>query len=214
MKTENQKVSENILLLKILEKDNNILGATKLQKQVFLNELKLDEMDAGGLYYKYFRYNYGPFSFQLQNSYNILADKGFVHKTTYRLTDRGKYFIGYAEGCLASYKNNSRIFESVEETTQKYKRYNGTQLMRLVYDMAIAPVENPTRRMKIKDIPAFTDLLRPECNSFEYELKFPAHILEDFKEELAMDKDTWDNLEESQSPAIKKATHALAAALQ
>jgi uncharacterized protein YwgA len=213
MKTEEQKISESILLLKVLQEDDNIFGATKLQKQVFLNELKLIDIDSGGLYYKYFRYNYGPFSRQLQDNYNALADKGFIHKTTYRLTDRGEYLIGFVEGCIVHYRDNGKIFETVKATTNKYRKYTGKQLMDLVYDMAIVPVELPDRRMKIKDIPMFIDLLWPERDKVEHKLTFPRHILDDIKAELAMDKDTWDNLEQTQADAVRKATRSLSAAL-
>ena len=85
--------------------------------------------------------------------------------------------------------------------------------MDLVYDMAIMPVELPDRRMKIKDIPMFIDLLWPERDKVEHKLTFPRHILDDIKAELAMDKDTWDNLEQTQADAVREATRSLSAAL-
>ena len=209
MKTEQQKISEIILLLKVLQEDDNIGGATKLQKQIFLNELQLTDRKSGGLYYKYFRYNYGPFSRQLQDNFNALVNLGFVHKTTYRPTERGKYLIGYVEGCIANYQDNALIFDIIGTTTAKYRKYNGSQLMRLVYDMAISPIERPDHKMKIKDIQIFTDLLLPECETFKHELSFPDQIFSDIKAELSMDKETWDNLEDTHAGAIKKATEEL-----
>ncbi len=209
MKTDKQKISQSLLLLKILQEDRNILGNLKLQKQVFLNELKLIESDMGGLYYKYFRYNYGPFSSDLWTDFSILANKGFIHKTTYRLTERGRYLVKFVEGSIAKYQDNEKIFSLIKHTTGKYKKYTGSQLMKLVYDLAVEPEDIPGEKVKIEDMPTFTEILLPECHTFKYELKIPNHLLDDIKSELAMDKETWDNLEESHVQAIKKATQEL-----
>jgi uncharacterized protein YwgA len=209
MKTEKQKISQLLLLLKILETDNNIFGNLKLQKQVFLNELTLTRSNIGALYYKYFRYNYGPFSADLMDDYNVLAHKGFIHKTTYSLTERGEYLIEYIEGFIRKHKNNEHIFRKVEKTTERYKRYNGTELMQKVYRLVVEPEDMPGQSMKVKDIPAFKDILMPECHEFKYALKIPPRILDDVKTELAMDQDEWGNLERTRADAVEDATKSL-----
>lgn len=184
-----------------------------MQKQVFLNELRLLQSNIGGLYYKYFRYNYGPFSGDLWMDFTLLANKGFVHKTTYELTLRGRYLLEFVEGSIRKYKDNEEIFNLIERTTAKYRKYTGAQLMNLVYDLVVEPEDMPGKKVKIEDIPAHTDILLPECHSFKYELKIPSQILSDIKEELAMDLDKWDHLEETHSSAVRKATRSLSAAL-
>src|SRR5438034_10006626 len=108
MKTEKQKISQRLLLLRILAKDGNMWGNLKLQKQVFLNELNLINADMGGLYYKYFRYQFGPFSSDLTTDFQWLSNLGIVHKTTFKLTERGRYFVEFTEGMLKDYRHNSK----------------------------------------------------------------------------------------------------------
>jgi len=209
MKTEKQKLSQSLLLLKILGTDNNIFGNLKLQKQVFLNELTLTGSKIGGLYYKYFCYNYGPFSADLMDNYSVLAHKGFIHKTTYSLTQRGEYLIEYIEGSIRKHKDNKRIFRTVENTTNRYRKYNGTELMQIVYRLVVEPEDMPGQSMKVKDIPVFKDILMPECHEFKYQLKIPPRILDDVKTELAMDQDEWKTLERTRADAVEDATKSL-----
>jgi uncharacterized protein YwgA len=209
MKSEKQKISQSLLLLKILREDENIFGRTKLQKQVFLNELRLIQSNLGGLYYKYFRYNYGPFSSDLFTDFTVLGNKGFLHKTTFRLTDRGRYLIDYVEGSIKGYKENSRIFQTVENTTRKYRKYNGTELMKMVYRVEVEPDDMPGQRLQIENIDTFVNILLPELHHLKHEIEFPTGILENIKEELAMAQSTWDSLEDIHANVIKNASRNL-----
>ena len=209
MKTEKQKIAQSLLLLKILREDENVFGRTKLQKQVFLNELRLIQSNLGGLYYNYFRYNYGPFSSELFTDFTVLANKGFLHKTTFRLTDRGRYLVDYVEGSIKGYRGNAKIFETVESTTRKYKKYNGTQLMKMAYRLEVEPDDMPGQKLQVEDIDTFVNILLPELHKYKFELEFPAGILEDIKEELAMEQSTWDSLENIHANVITKATRNL-----
>ena len=209
MKTEKQKIAQSLLLLKILREDENVFGRTKLQKQVFLNELRLIQSNLGGLYYNYFRYNYGPFSSELFTDFTVLANKGFLQKTTFRLTDRGRYLVDYVEGSIKGYRGNAKIFEMVESTTRKYKKYNGTQLMKLAYLLEVEPDDMPGQKIQIEDIDTFVNILLPEIHKYKFELEFPTGILQDIKEELAMEQSTWDSLEDIHASVITKATRNL-----
>ena len=209
MKTEKQKIAQSLLLLKILREDENVFGRTKLQKQVFLNELRLIQSDLGGLYYNYFRYNYGPFSSDLFTDFTVLGNKGFLHKTTFKLTERGQYLIDYVEGSIKNFKANAKIFEMVESTTRKYRKYNGTELMKMVYRLEVEPDDMRGQQLQIENIDTFVNILLPELHKYKHELEFPSGILEDVKEELAMDQDTWNNLAETRADVIKKASRDL-----
>lgn len=209
MKTEKQKVAQSLLLLKILREDENVFGRTKLQKQVFLNELRLIQSNLGGLYYNYFRYNYGPFSSDLFTDFTVLANKGFLHKTTFRLTDRGRYLVDYVEGSIKGYRGNAKIFDTVDSTTRKYKKYNGTQLVKMVYRLEVEPDDMPGQKLQVEDVDTFVNILLPELHKYKHELEFPTGILEDVKDELAMDQDTWNRLEDTRADVIKGASRDL-----
>jgi uncharacterized protein YwgA len=86
MKTEKQKITQALLLLRILAQDKNTFGNLKLQKQVLLNELARIKSNIGGLYYKYFRYQLGPFSAELASDFQWVTNVGLAHKTTDKLT--------------------------------------------------------------------------------------------------------------------------------
>lgn len=186
MKTEKQKLSQMLLLLRILSRDGNILGNLKLQKQVFLNELALMHSDFGGLYYKYFRYHLGPFSAELAGDFLWIGEVGLAHKTTYKLTDRGQYLVEFVEGTIGGYKHNAQILKIVDKTTQKYESYDGQKLMRLVYQLEIEPEDMPGSELKVAQMPPFMDILLPECHEFKHQFEIPAPILEDIKAEIAL----------------------------
>lgn len=213
METEKQKLSQSLLLLKILGADDNIFGNLKLQKQVFLNEWNLIKSDLGGLYYKYFRYHLGPFSADLTSTFQWLANVGLVHKSTYKLTNRGEYLVNFLEGTTKHYRRNSKIFKTLDKTIDKYKPYTGQQLMNMVYRMVIEPEDMPGEKLKIKDIPAFTDILLPECRQLKYELEIPQHILKDIKAELDFDKDQQTRLHKRLPKLLKQSEKQLRAAL-
>lgn len=187
MKTEKQKISQLLLLLRILAKDDKIWGNLKLQKQVFLNELKLVNSGMGGLYYKYFRYQLGPYSADLATNFQWITNLSLAHKTSYKLTDRGRYLVEFVDGTLRDYQNNAKIFDAVDKTTEKYTAYTGQQLMNMVYKMTIEPEDMPGKNVMIRDIPICTDILSPEHHQFKIELSFPQQILKDIKTEIAFD---------------------------
>ncbi len=213
MKTEKQKISEALLLLRILHKDNNILGNLKLQKEVFLTELNLLQSDLGGLYYKYFRYNLGPYSKELAENFKWLAERGFVHKTTYSLTERGIYLVEFMEGVLREYKKNAKIFDLVDSTVSQYRDYNGYKLTNVVYNLKVAPHDLPDEEIKVKDIPVFTDILVAEDFEDAANLEFPPSILDSLRAELEMDKKTWDALLEKNPDTLRRAKRQLLAAI-
>jgi len=185
MKTEKQKISQMLLLLRILAKDENIWGNLKLQKQVFLNELALIKANIGGLYYKYFRYQLGPFSAELASDFQWVTNAGLAHKTTYKLTDKGQYLVDFLEGTIGDYKNNAQILKLLDKTTQKYQPYDGQRLMKLVYQLLVEPEDMPGAELKIEQMPTFMDILLPDRHEFKYQFQIPPSILEDIKEELA-----------------------------
>lgn len=213
MKTEKQKIAQTVLLLRILQKDNNIFGNLKLQKEVFLSELNLLNSKLGGLYYKYFRYTFGPYSKELAETFKVLRNRGFVHKTTYTLTERGTYFVEFVEGVIANYKQNSKILDALDSTVAEYRKCNGYQLTNTVYNMKIAPHDFPNEKMKIKDIPIFCDILVPDKSQTRINLDIPSHILNDIKAELEMDSEYWDSILERNQDAVKRADRRLLSAI-
>lgn len=211
MKTEKQIIAEKLLLLRILQKDHNITGNLKLQKQVFLSELSLLNSRLGGLYYKYFRYTYGPYSKELAETFKSLADRGFVHKTTYTLTDRGIYFVEFVEGMIGNYKENSTILRVVDSTVEQYRRYSGPKLTDIVYNLKVVAHNMPDEELKIKDIPVFCDILVPEESEIKINFEIPSQVLDDIKAEFEIDVESWGKIAERNPDSLKRAKQKLVA---
>jgi uncharacterized protein YwgA len=213
MKTEQQKISQIVLLLHILAKDASILGNLKLQKEVFLNEFNLTKSNCGGLYYKFFRYQFGPYSSNLTTDFQWLRNVGLVHKSTYKPTERGQYLADFIEGTIRSYHKNARIFDAIDKITEKCKPYTGQQLMNIVYRLSIEPEDMPGRNLKIRDIPMFTDLLAPEYREFKIELDIPENIVEDIRAEVAFDEEEQKRAKRNLPKLLKESEEALRQAL-
>lgn len=77
-------------ILKLLDLAGRIEGKTKLQKIIFLAETEEKVL----LTYKFEKYNYGPFSFELSDDLNSLVTTGFIkeEKTIFGISD-GKPMI-------------------------------------------------------------------------------------------------------------------------
>lgn len=213
MKTEKQKISETLLLLRILQKDHNIDGNLKLQKEVFLTERNLLKSHSGGLYYKYFRYTLGPYSKELAEKFKLLVKLGFVHRTSYMLTERGTYLVEFVEGILRDYQHNSRIFEIVDSTVAKYKRYSGPQLKTIVYNTDVESHDQPGKKLKVKDISVFTDIFVHEDFEDMPSLEFSPSLWDALKTELSMDKETWESLPEKKQDTLRRAKKQLLTAI-
>ena len=213
MKPEKQKIAEAILLLRILHQDSNILGNLKLQKEVFLSELNLLRSKMGGLYYKFFRYTLGAYSPELAESFKLLVERGFVYKSSFKLTDRGMYLVEFTEGAIKDYRHNAKILSNIDSTVKQYKHYNGMQLKRIVYDLKLEFDDMPGKKVRVEDIPTFFDILVPEHSEVSFSLEIPAHILEDIKTELAMDESSWEALGKEDPKVLKRSKRRLLAAL-
>lgn len=213
MKTESQKLSETLLLLRILEKDRNISGKLKFQKEVFLAELALLESNLGGLFFKFFRYNLGPYSKDLTQTYEFLALQGFVHRSNFRLTERGEYLNKWVELTLKSYENNSKIYRVIDSTVKKYSPYHGEGLKRRVYRLKVKPFDMPEKEMAVEEIPSFTDIIVPQQFSSTLNLKIPSSLKKDLKIEFGIEKENWAHLESYYPKALKRAENRLRVAL-
>lgn len=213
MKTESQKISETLLLLRIVEKDRNILGRLKFQKEVFLAEWTLLESNLGGLFFKFFRYNLGPYSKDLAETFEFLCQKGFIHKSNFRLTERGEYLNEFVEKTLKSYQNNSKIFHAVDSTVKKYSHFNGQELKNQVYRLKVKPFDLPEKELTVEKIPSFTDIIVPQQFSSTLNFQIPLSLERDLKIEFGMEKKNWENIEKHYPKALKRAENRLRVAL-
>jgi len=118
--------------------DGKIDGKTRLQKMVFLAQ----EEEGLENFYKFEKYNYGPYSFDLSDDLNVLKSLGLISITKesfetegmfdgkvfhYRLTERGREKIS---------EIRSEIIENVQTISQKWNSSERSleSLIDYVYD--------------------------------------------------------------------------------
>jgi uncharacterized protein YwgA len=170
MRTELDKLFDAPLLLYIMQQSAPIYSRTKLQKVTFLTELHLRDQHLIGPHFPFIRYQKGPFSGLLWNTFDELGKKGFLHKSTFGLTDRGKFLLDLVIPELKSLPQNQAIFQVMDRTLHRYKEKNGGELIKQVYDLIIEPDDLPGEEMRIEDIPLGLEILVPASGGLDIPL--------------------------------------------
>jgi hypothetical protein len=147
------------LLTYMLDRAAPVYGRTKLQKTIFLSELKLRERDLVGPHFVFIRWDKGPFSQDLWTAYDLLARKGFAYSATYSLTKRGRE-LSELVAELKRADENREFFKILDATLKYCRPKSGEQLIELVYDMEVTP-ESSFMKMKIRDIPREEVIIAP-----------------------------------------------------
>ena len=178
-----------VLVLYVIKKANDIPtlleGKIKFQKVFFLSELMIEQERIQALTFRYFRYNYGPFSKNLIETFEDMEMHGFVKGSlsgNFELTKEGKYLFEVIESS-GLYKINSKVINIVDETIKKYGSKSGPELMNIVYNMKIPILDLSTHTVvykEIRSIDAYTDLL--PFDFMTYKKNFP--ISEDLADDL------------------------------
>lgn len=188
MRLPEQIATDRVLLLYLMAGCNRsgaVDGRTKLQKLTFLSEAKLMEREIDALHYKFFRYQFGPFSKDLLNDYEDLYEKDFV-SSNFTLKERADYLLDYVSDELRAYKNNKNVFETIDSVCQTYAKLSRQRLVEVVYAMRMEP-NGMHGQMKIESMPAFTDILVPERFKGKSKFEIPTSLREDIQSELSGD---------------------------
>jgi uncharacterized protein YwgA len=210
---DTQKALDATLLLYILKEAAPIYGRAKLQKTTFLVELRLREKGLVGPHFRFVRYVNGPFSRQLWDTFDELAEAGFVSKTGFRLLDRGRFLLDLVMPELRRDPANRRALKIIDGVLQSCRRRHGAGLINEVYQLEVALDDAPKKRMKVVDIPFGTEIIVPSRDGLVISLE----IEELLKEELTLTeaelKRAEQRLPETERRAIKNLSEALSADL-
>lgn len=132
-----------IYLLKLLELANKIECKTKVQKLIFLAEVE----EKVPLTYKFERYHYGPFSFELSDDLNALKQTGFIEenqviigssegfpivKSTFSLTEDGKQELDENQNRI-----NQDSIKSINSIVKKWNDVSLDEVLNYVYSKYI-----------------------------------------------------------------------------
>jgi uncharacterized protein YwgA len=182
LRTPADKALDSILLLYILQRSNPCLGRLKVQKATFLVEHELGLRKMVGPHFKFFRYLKGPFSKNLWDDFDDLAELGLVDDVGFDLTERGHFVANLIVSLLREVPENRDAFDVIDSTLGWCQSRTGTMLMQHVYCLDIVPQGAAPTRMTIKDIPLFVDLITPAPGG----LKVPDKIQNLINEELSV----------------------------
>lgn len=208
MRSNLDKPIDAVFLLHILKEAAPIYGRTKVQKATFLVEYDLKEKGLrGGPHFSFIRYLKGPFSRQVWDTYDELAEKGFVRKSDFELTERGKFLLELAIPELR--EKNPEVFRAINARLEWCKRKHGPSLIDYVYRIETEPDGAPGTRMKIGDMAFGLPILDPQPGGLEVSEETAQLIHEELEltqEELA---DAQRRLPELEQRAVRNLTEAL-----
>lgn len=200
MREAYQKYWDLAAVLNLFEQANQIApidGNFKIQKLGFLAELR-GQVECGlrAAHYKFFRYQFGPYSKDLANDVGFLKERGFLDGLN-RLTDRGHYLVDYLKPEIEDNEMSILSLNVIGHVCNEYGRYSGPQLKRQVYDMTVPVIDYGNCVLKVKDIGYFTDILDPIRLDLRESANFRDDTLDDLKSEfnIPLDRVSPDNQE-------------------
>ncbi|MGH7812850.1 MAG: hypothetical protein ACREQI_02450 [Candidatus Binataceae bacterium] len=180
MNADPDRILDSVLLLYFLKGAAPIYGRTKMQKTIFLVEMRLREKGLTASHFRFFRHNNGPFSPQVWDQADRLCERGQLSRGNLNPTSEGEFILDLAMPELK--KLNPKAFEIIDRELAYCKSRTGEALMKQVYKIDLIPDEMPARRMKVEDIPFGIDIIVPKQGG----LKIPADLLEVLREQLAV----------------------------
>jgi hypothetical protein len=212
MESRADKPIDAVWLLYVLQGAAPVHGRTKLQKTTFLVAERLRDHSLVGPHFRFIRYANGPFSRQLWDTYDDLAARGFVRKSGFELTDRGRFLLELAIPPLKAMRGNRRIFRVADETLAWCKKRHGSSLMNYVYGLQVVPDEQPEKPMKVADIPLGVGIINRPVGGLDVPQDLQLLIEEELnltEEELA---DARRRLPEIERRAIRNLSEGLSEA--
>ncbi len=134
----------------------------RIQKLGFRSELK--GQSAGNLpaFFKFFRYDLGPYSKELAWQIRGLEERDFINSETRCLTWRGEYLLDYIEPEIQQHEAARRAIETIRETCEECRSIRASStLVDQTYELRVPVAGMGNQIMRVKDIPMNTDIIVP-----------------------------------------------------
>ena len=191
MRTIEEQTIDRLLMLymiqKVIEFSFTVYGRLKFQKLSFHVESGLMKQNLKALHFKFFSYAHGPYSKDVSLDAKFLVEREFLRGDyPYAVTEMGKNLLSSFLTSSELPKCSSQLFEQIEITLKRWAKYDGSQLRDEVYKMRITPHDLPGRKMRIRNIPVYTDILVPEAYTAKQEFVLSDDLLEDFLYEFSL----------------------------
>jgi uncharacterized protein YwgA len=92
-RTELEQLTDQFLLLYLVDDAKVGLGNIKLQKIAYLSELEMNSQGTKGLNYNFIKKQFGPYSLELKTDVNKLVNANVITDTIHQSTDFGKSIL-------------------------------------------------------------------------------------------------------------------------
>jgi len=134
----------------------------RIQKLGFRSEFKGQSRGNLPAFFKFFRYDLGPYSKELAWQVRSLEDRDFINSETRCLTWRGEYLLEYVEPDIRQFQAARRALEIIRETCEECRSIRlSSKLVDQTYEMEVPVAGMGNQIMRVRDIPMNTDIIVP-----------------------------------------------------
>lgn len=216
MRTKAQLAWDLSSVLYLLDCAAGVAKATdnlKVQKLTFLHEFSAQGEGLATGHYKFFRYQFGPYSKVLAKDVELLEGLGFITKTSRRLTKRGQFLLESMLGEMSESSSGKRAIELIRGTALKFGPVPSSRLVDMVYSMTVPVCDLGGTVTKIRDVEMFLDILDPLHSGAADPATFKTDTLELFEQELAIRPEDLEPSSKAYQAAVSTALERMRAAL-
>ncbi len=160
MRTKAQLAWDLSSVLYLLDCAAGVARATdnlKVQKLTFLHEFAAQGEGLATAHYKFFRYQFGPYSKVLAKDVELLEGLGFITKTSRRLTKRGQFLLEAVLGEMRESPGGKRATELIQTTAVSFGKVPSPKLVDMVYSMKVPVSDLGGEVTKIRDVEMFLE---------------------------------------------------------
>ena len=205
-----QEVWNQLFLLALFRCSEEPLDNLKIQKVVFISEDEGRKRGIAAADFKFFRFNLGPYSKAIANDVRKLEAFGFIDPETRQPTERGKYILEYLAEIISESQPAKLSLEILDSVCEQYRSVKSSRLVDIVYDRTVPVSAYNGTEMKVKDIPACTDIINPVSDGLRTVAEIPTDLLEILQVELSL---TAEDLDPDRPENVQLARSMLNAAL-
>jgi uncharacterized protein YwgA len=193
-----------ILLREGRPKHFQTIDNLRIQKLGFRSEIKGQQDGQLPAYFKFFRYDLGPYSKELANEITALEIRDFVNPATRCLTWRGEYLLEYIQPEIKRFEAAQKAVETIQMICEEARSIRlSRKLVDETYEMQVPVAQFSNRIMLVKDIPMHTDIIIPDPSYIPPVLS--NEMVANLEEEWKIDPAVLDESSEAFNEAVDSA---------
>jgi uncharacterized protein YwgA len=193
-----------ILLREGRPKNFQTIDNLRIQKLGFRSEVRGQQEGQLPAYFKFFRYDLGPYSKELANEIAALETRDFVNPATRGLTWRGEYLLEYIQPEIKRFEVAQKAVETIQMVCEEDRSIKlSSELVDETYRMQVPVAQFGDRIMLVKDIPMNTDIITPDPSYAPAILS--NEMVDNLEEEWKIDPAALDESSEAFNEAVDSA---------